>query len=166
MKEATVIKDMIEAIGIRNMTEADRAGVYEMMSVFYASDAVHTNGSHEIFNNDINECLSNSPFLSGFVFVREDESIGGYAMTARNFSAEYGMPCIWIEDIYLQDDMRGLGLASRFLDFIKEKHPGYMHRLEAEDYNEHALEVYRHNGFETMPYVELFRLPGKGDACE
>ena len=38
---------------IRNMTEADRVEVGKMMEVFYASPAVLSNGSAEIFENEI-----------------------------------------------------------------------------------------------------------------
>ena len=148
-----------EEITMREITEADRESVHEMMRVFYASDAVDSNGSDEVFRNDIDECLSDSPFLTGYVFVRADESVGGYAMTAHSYCTEYGMQCVWIEDIYLQDDLRGMGLASAFFDYMKEKYPDCIHRLEAEDHTSRALEVYRRNGFGVKPYVELYRLP-------
>ena len=38
---------------IRNMKEADRTEVRKMMEVFYTSPAVLSNGSTEIFENDI-----------------------------------------------------------------------------------------------------------------
>ena len=65
---------------LRHMEERDRAQVLEMMRVFYSSEAVMTNGSEEIFNNDISECVSESPFAEGFVFTdSDDEHLLGYA---------------------------------------------------------------------------------------
>ena len=53
---------------MRKMTAEDKPHVLDMMRKFYRSDAVMTNGSEEIFVNDIEECISDSPFLEGFVF--------------------------------------------------------------------------------------------------
>ena len=42
---------------IRNMMEQDKQEVLDMMRVFYASPAVQSNGSDEIFENDIRTCI-------------------------------------------------------------------------------------------------------------
>ena len=47
---------------IRNMMEQDKQEVLDMMRVFYASPAVQSNGSDEIFENDIRTCIEGSPF--------------------------------------------------------------------------------------------------------
>ncbi len=142
------------SIVIRKMEENDRMEVTEMMRVFYASDAVATNGSEEIFKNDIDGCVSNNPYLEGYVF--EDEGrIFGYAMLAKSFSTEYGKPCIWIEDIYLEEDHRGEGLGSRFFECIEKMYPNCLFRLEVEAENESAVRAYKKNGFDFMPYLEM-----------
>ena len=46
---------------IRKMTESDREAVVEMMRTFYHSPAVFTNGSEEIYNNDVTACVGASP---------------------------------------------------------------------------------------------------------
>ena len=73
---------------IRSMEEKDRGQVLEMMRVFYASPAVLTNGSQEIFEADINACLSDNPYLEGYIF----ENIGfglaqGYRDSINNKNA-------------------------------------------------------------------------------
>ncbi len=145
-------------IVLRSITEADRAAVTELMRAFYSSDAVLTNGSEEIFDNDINACVSDAPYLEGYVFTNAEEIVG-YAMIAHSFSTEYGKPCIWIEDIYLREEARGLGLASKFFEFLKSEYPDALHRLEAERSNNQAMEFYKRRDFSEMPYVELFRDP-------
>ncbi len=111
----------------RKIKRRDRDAVLGMMKDFYSSAAVLSNGSEEIFNKDIDACISENPYLEGFVFVQKcsaeaaeadntgddvkdeaapeteavKEKILGYAMIAHSFSTEYGMPCIWIEDLYL-----------------------------------------------------------------
>lgn len=139
---------------IREMTEADRLEVMDMMRVFYASDAVFTNGSDEIFSADIDNCIGECPFLEGYVFEGGQE-IMGYAMLAKSFSTEFGKRCIWIEDIYIKEQYRGLGIGTRFFSFIEEKYEGCIFRLEAEEENERAVHVYKKCGYEVLPYLEM-----------
>ena len=125
---------------IEVMTKEHAEEVIEMMRTFYASPAVHTNGSEEIFQNDVRNCINDSPYLEGYVFI-EDDRLLGYAMVAKSFSTEYGKPCIWIEDIYIKPEYRGRGLGSRFFSFIEAKYPEALLRLEVEEENERAVYV-------------------------
>ena len=139
---------------IRGMEEKDRSRVLEMMRVFYASPAVLSNGSEEIFESDINACLGDSPYLEGYIFENA-EGMQGYAMVAKSFSAEFGKPCIWIEDLYVKNEYRGLGIGSHFLGFIEDKYPDSIFRLEVEEENDRAVRVYRKCGYEEIPYMEM-----------
>jgi ribosomal protein S18 acetylase RimI-like enzyme len=168
-------RQVSDTVIMRNMRRGDRDEVLEMMRTFYASEAVFTNGSDEIFRRDISECISESPYAEGFVFAEltggETEAAGdqgekqspkegrllGYAMIAHSFSTEFGRRCIWIEDIYLKEEARGLGLASQFLDYLASEYPDALHRLEAEHENGHAMEIYKRKGFGELPYVEMVR---------
>jgi GNAT superfamily N-acetyltransferase len=142
---------------IRLMEEKDRECVMQMMRVFYASPAVLSNGSEEIFKADIDNCVNDSPYLEGYVF-EENEAIIGYAMLAKSFSTEFGRPCIWIEDIYLKENYRGHGVGSQFFKFIDERYPGAIFRLEAEEDNKTAINVYKKAGFDILPYLEMKKL--------
>ena len=82
------------------MEEQDRHQILEMMRIFYASEAVFTNGSEDIFNTDIDNCINENPYIEGYVF-ENDNRIQGYSMLAKSFSTEFGKACIWIEDIYI-----------------------------------------------------------------
>ena len=139
---------------IRDMREKDRNHVLEMMREFYASAAVLSNGSEEIFEADINACIGGSPYLEGYIFENSEE-IQGYAMIAKSFSTEFGKPCIWIEDIYLKSDYRGLGIGRRFLEFIEGKYPKSIFRLEVEEDNHRAVNLYKKCGYEVIPYMEM-----------
>ena len=142
---------------IRIMENADLSAVINMMRGFYASDAVLTNGSEEIFLADAVECVSDSPYLEGYVFENEN-GIHGYAMCAKSFSTEFGKRCVWIEDLFVKEEYRGQGIGSDFLAFISEKYSGCVLRLEAEAENERAIHVYKKSGFEVLPYTELIKL--------
>lgn len=139
---------------IENMKKEHGDEVIGMMRTFYESPAVLTNGSEEIFQNDVENCVNDCPYLEGYVFVEEDKILG-YAMVAKSFSTEFGKSCIWIEDIYIKPEYRGMGIGSQFFAFIEEKYPNALLRLEVEEENERAVRVYKKNGFEVMPYMEM-----------
>ncbi len=139
---------------IRIMTAEDKPQVLEMMRVFYASDAVLSNGSEEIFSNDIDNCVNDNPYLEGYI-VEDGEEVQGYAMVAKSFSTEFGKPCIWIEDLYVKEPFRGYGIGSQMLQYISKKFAGCIFRLEVEAENQRAIRVYEKCGFTELPYKEM-----------
>lgn len=141
-------------ITINCLTREYADAVIGMMRVFYASPAVSTNGSEEIFRCNVEQCLTDNPYLEGYVFT-DEEKAAGYAMIAKSFSTEFGRQCIWIEDLYLEPQYRGTGIGTRFLSFIKQKYADSIFRLEVEEENRRAVHVYRKNGFEVLPYMEM-----------
>ncbi len=141
---------------IRAMKKSDAECVLDMMRIFYRTDAVLSDGSEEIFRNDIENCVNDNPYLEGYVFTSDDGSIiFGYAMAAKSFSTEFGKPCIWIEDIYVKPEYRGRGIGKHFLDFIDKKYADCILRLEVEPQNETAVHVYKKCGYEILPYSEM-----------
>ena len=139
---------------IRAMEERDRACVVGMMREFYSSPAVWSNGSEEIFQADVDCCIGDSPYMEGYLFEEAGE-IQGYAMVAKSFSTEFGKPCLWIEDLYIKEAYRGLGIGSSFLKYMEEKYPKALFRLEVEEENEGAVNLYKKCGFEFLPYMEM-----------
>ena len=148
------------ATTIRTMIKSDKNAVLEMMRVFYASPAVLSTGSDEIFENDIENCVNECPFLEGYIFENQGQ-IQGYAMVAKSFSTEFGKPCIWIEDLYIKSQYRGNGIGSNFFAFVEMKYPDCILRLEVEEENERAIRVYNKCGYEELPYREMKKFSPK-----
>lgn len=141
-------------IVIREMERSDVEQVIEMMRVFYASPAVLSDGSEQIFINDVTACIGENPYVEGYVFA-EGTQILGYSMIAKSFSTEFGKPCIWIEDLYIVPEHRGRGVGTDFFAFIEKKYPDCLIRLEVEEENRNALHVYEKCGYQRLPYVEM-----------
>ena len=139
---------------IRKMIREDKNVIIDMMRVFYASPAVLSNGSEEIFEADVENCVNESPYLEGFVF-EENEEILGYGMIAKSFSTEFGKPCIWVEDLYFKPEYRGQGVGSKFFEYLEQNYTDCIFRLEVEEENERAIHVYEKNGFAVLPYMEM-----------
>lgn len=142
------------AMNIRKMIQDDKSTIIDMMRVFYASPAVLSNGSEEIFEVDVENCVNESPYLEGFVF-EENGEILGYGMIAKSFSTEFGKPCIWVEDLYLKLEYRGQGIGSKFFEYLEQNYTDCIFRLEVEEENERAIHVYEKNGFAVLPYMEM-----------
>ena len=143
-------------ITFRKMTAADAPAVMEMMRTFYASPALITHGSEEIFQNNVRACLAEGPFVSGLILESDGET-AGYAMLAHSYSTEFGRACVWVEDLYLLPAYRGRGAGSAFLLMVRREYPEAVIRLEVERGNDQALAVYRKNGMEELPYREMIR---------
>lgn len=143
-------------IKFMKISEEHRKELLKMMTEFYESDAVATNGCREIFEEDIDECISNSPFLEGFIFYT-DEKVAGYSMLAHSFSTEYGKHCVWIEDIFVKKEHHHKGLSTKFFKYLDELYPKTLFKLEVEDYNINAVKSYRKSGFEKSPYLEMVK---------
>ena len=139
---------------IRPMQTTDKPTIMEMMRVFYASPAVHTDGSEEIFSADVDACVGDSPYAEGFV-LEVERNIVGYVMVAKSYSTEFGKPCIWIEDIYLQDAYRGQGLGKALMTDVTNRYTDCIFRLEVEAENARAMRLYEKCGFAPLPYVEM-----------
>ena len=145
---------MMNMSSIRLMTINDKEAVIDMMRVFYASPAVLSNGSEEIFLSDVENCVNDNPYLEGYI-IENTNDVQGYAMVAKSFSTEFGKHCIWIEDLYIKDEYRGMGLGSMALKYIEGKYPDALFRLEVEEENERAVNTYKKCGFEVLPYMEM-----------
>lgn len=143
---------------IRKMRPADAEGVFAMMEVFYASDALLIHPNQEVLRRTLEDCLADGPYLEGFVF-EEEGNLAGYAMVAKSYSTEAGGKCIWIEDLYLSPDYRGKGAGTAFLAFIAQRYAGQAVRLrlEAEPENHRAMRAYRSAGFEILGYTQLVK---------
>lgn len=46
-------------------------------------------------------------------------------------------------------------MGTKFLRFMEEKYADAILRLEVEAENERAVHVYRKNGFQVLPYMEM-----------
>ncbi len=139
---------------IRKINIDDKAQILSMMREFYSSEAVLTNGSDEIFNADIENCINDNPYIEGYIFCSNQEILG-YAMLAKSFSTEFGRHCIWFEDLYLKQQYRGHKIIPQFITYIKNKYRNHIFRLEAEKTNKHAVHVYKKYGFKEFEYTQF-----------
>ena len=60
----------------------------------------------------------------------------------------------FIEDLYIKEEYRGLGIGSSFFHFIEEKYKGLAvrYKLEVEEENQNAISVYKKRGYKKLGY--------------
>ena len=142
---------------IRDMVEGDRNQVLELMRIFYDSPAVFHTSSDEVLKRNIEDCISDMPYVSGYVFEMEGE-LAGYAMTSISYTTEYGGICIWLEDLYIKPEYRGNGIPAKFFTYIEAEHPEAVRfKLEVEQENERAIAAYKKSGYGISPYFEMIK---------
>lgn len=145
---------------VRPMVEEDFDEVLEMMKLFYASPAVLHKASEDVLRQDIRDCIGDMPYVEGYVFAGAggcSGDVAGYAMVAKGYSTEYGGLCLWVEDIYIKPAYRHRGIGSLFFSWLEKKYEGraVRFRLEVEEENRAAVEAYRKNGYQILPYMEM-----------
>jgi len=140
---------------IRPMKTSDKEEVMHMMRVFYDSPAVQHTAPDEILEKDIEDCLSDMPYLDGFI-IEQSGQTAGYAMTAISYTTEYGGICIWLEDLYIKPDYRHKGISGKVFEFIEKNYPNAVRfKLEVEPENEFAVKCYKKYGYQISPYFEM-----------
>ena len=143
---------------IRNFKQEDFVEIFGMMKEFYASPAGLCKASDEVLRRDIADCISTLPFVEGFVF-EDDGILLGYSVVSKSYSTEAGGICVWIEDIFIKSQFRGLGIAKIFFDYIENlyKETAVRFRLDAEPSNSKAIGVYKRAGYEELLYTQLVK---------
>ncbi len=149
----------MNTINIRTIERRDKEHIQKMMRGFYDSPAVTYQVPDTVLSQDIEDCMGECPYIEGYVFEDEDK-LAGYAMIAKSYSTEFGGLCIWIEDLYIEPDYRGMGIGTKFFQYIEEAYKGkaVRYRLEVAADNEKAIKVYERSGFERVGYVEMTKL--------
>ena len=140
---------------VRRMQKRDYQAVLDMMRVFYDSPAILFEVADDVLKRDIDACVSSNPFVHGYI-IESNGEIAGYAMAAMGFSTEFGGLCVWTEDLYIKPEFRGLRLADEYFAELKRLYPDAVRfRLEVEANNEIARHVYKRNGYQDVPYIEM-----------
>lgn len=143
---------------IRKLVSTDFDQVLDMMTVFYASDALLIHPEEGVLRRTLRDSMGDCPYLQGFGFDT-GAGLAGYGMVAMSYSTEAGGLCAWIEGIYVCPEHRGKGWGTAFLEFVRRQYEDRVVRirLEAEPENRRAMAVYRKAGYEILGYTELVK---------
>ena len=138
----------------RRITEDDRELYYHYADVFYHTDAVNAPVPTENYKRTFDEMMLRDTYVWGYIFEDGGEACG-FALLSKTYSQEAGGYSVTIEEIYIDPEHRGRGLATEFFEYLKQQKEIMRLRIEVEDYNEGAKRLYERMGFELLPYLQM-----------
>ncbi len=141
---------------IREMTLADREIYYKFTDDFHHSDAVLAPIDIACYERTFENAIGNSPYVKGFIFEK-DGKVVGHSIVAFSFSTEVGGECLWIEEIYILPEFRGMGTGQEFFSYLINTYKNRVRRfrLEVEEENEGAVRLYKKLGFKWLDYKQM-----------
>jgi GNAT superfamily N-acetyltransferase len=143
---------------IRKIENRDREIFIKMVKEFFDCEAVlHTIPLRNI-EKTFTEVISGSPYAKAYIIEDNDET-AGYGLISLTYSNEAGGMVVWIEELYILDKFRGIGLGKEFLDFIYREFAGKAKRIRLElvKGNKSAARLYRHKGYQPFEYLQMVR---------
>lgn len=142
----------------REVNPQDKQLFIELMREFYHSPAVLHSVPDDYFHWTFEEAVAGSPYAKAY-FLEQDGQTAGYGLLALTYSAEAGGLVVWLEEIYIRDAFRGIGLGGGFIRFVEEAYTGKAARLrlEVEPDNTGAIRLYERLGFEELPYKQMIK---------
>lgn len=143
-------------ITFRKFGKNDRDVFFDMVKKFYAPPAVLHFPSDEVMLSSFDAALEIPDLVKGYIFEC-NQSIAGYAIVSMKFETEVGGMAAWIEELFVEENFRSLGIGSKFFDFLKSELKGQIKRirLEVGDENDGAKRLYKRLGFESLDYRQM-----------
>lgn len=141
---------------MREITREDREIVLPMVREFYGSDAVDHAVPTEIMQRSFLAAANpEEPLLRGLLVYHHGE-LAGYVYLTFCYSAEVGGRCIFIEEIFLKENFRGLGLGRAIMTWIEREYPTARRiRLEVTQANQRAIQLYEASGYQYLRYDQM-----------
>lgn len=143
-------------IEIRNFYSDDRTVFFDMVKKFYAPPAVLHFPSEEVMMSSFDAAIEMPELVKGYMF-EFGGTPAGYAIVSMKFETEVGGMAAWIEELFVEEAFRGLGIGSRFFKFLQSEFKGKIKRirLEVGDENDGAKRLYERLGFEPLDYRQM-----------
>ena len=140
----------------RDITAADRDLVLPMVADFYRTDAVDHEVPVEIMERSFAAAANPAePLLRG-VLVERDGVPAGYVYLTFCYSAEVGGRCVFIEEIFLKEEFRGMGLGKEIMNWMETEYPEVRRfRLEVTQVNKSAIALYEGSGYHYLRYDQM-----------
>lgn len=141
---------------IREIQNKDKDMFIRMVKDFYNSEAVLHNIPENFIIQTYDEVISNSPYAKAYI-IDDNNETAGYCLISLTYSNEAGGLVVWIEELYIRNKFRGLGMGSEFLDFMHKEFSGKAkrYRLELSRNNQSAERMYLRKGYKPLEYLQM-----------
>lgn len=141
---------------IREIKARDKDIFVQMAKEFYKSEAVISEIPTQNILNTFDEVNSNSPYAKAYI-IEHDGDTAGYALIGITYSNEAGGLVVWVEEIFIKENFRGLGLGSEFLSYVEQEFgdKAKRFRLEISHDNDSAQRLYERKGYQPLDYMQM-----------
>lgn len=143
-------------LNIRPIEQKDKEIFFTLSEEFYNSPAVLSPIKKEYHENTFNELMRSRDYLDCYI-LEYDGQLAGFGLLNITYCHEAGGKVIWIEEIYVREGFRSLGIGRKFFAFVEEKFPAFRYRLEVEKENERAVKLYKSLGYDFLEYDQMIK---------
>ena len=143
-------------IEFRRFRPEDKDKFFVMVKKFYAPPAVLHFPPDDVMLSAFDATIESPDLVRGYIFECDGKP-AGYSIVSMKFETEVGGMAAWIEELFVEDEFRGLGIGHRFFEFLSEELKGKIKRLRLEvgDENDGAKRLYENLGFEFLDYRQM-----------
>lgn len=148
------------ALSFVTMTDRQHAPqVLRMMRELYATDAPDLDVNPDNFPATIDRLLA-EPSRGRAVLCMRDGVLCGYALLISYLSNEFGGTLLFVDELFVDEQYRGQGIAQAFLAFVAETRPfdAVALALEVTPGNVRARALYERLGFRPRHHAMMTRV--------
>lgn len=140
---------------IRDVTAEDRDLYMTLSEGFYSGEATLHSANLEFTRRTFDECAKGSPYAKA-VLLEQDGKTAGFAQFSFTWSNESGGLVVWLEELYVLPEFRGLRLGTQFMDWMMSEYKDASRiRLEICHCNGGAKRLYERYGFVVLNYEQM-----------
>lgn len=141
---------------MRELVREDKQDFIEMMKTFYKSKAVIVGIPESHMVKTFEAIMGKTPYANAFILDHEGE-VAGYVMVSMTWSNEAGGLVLWVEELFIKAEFRGLGLGGKAIEFVRKRYKGKVQRfrLEISKDNKNVGKLYRRKGFKPLEYMQM-----------
>lgn len=142
-------------ICIRHIEEKDRDIYLKLAYDFYNSSACLHAIEVEKLEKSFDYILNNKVYADLYM-LECDNKVIGYCMVSKTYSQEAGSMVLWAEELYIIEEYRSKGIATKVFNYLFEEYKEYSRiRLEVTKENKGAMKLYKRLGFDVFEYVQM-----------
>lgn len=141
---------------IRQICPSDRDYFLRAVQDFYHSPAVCHDIPAENAARTFALLMHGTPYADCLIAADETGAPHAYCLLSLTWSNEAGGLCVWLDEIMVDEALRGQGVGRRLIAAVHEKYnSAARYRLEVTAENPRAAALYRVLGFSPLPYDQM-----------
>ncbi|MBO3459501.1 GNAT family N-acetyltransferase [Aetokthonos hydrillicola Thurmond2011] len=147
------------SLNFRTCSESDLVIVQKYVLSLYQEDPPEMGMNSEKFHRTFKE-FSNKPEKGLIIVFEQDNTVVGYAIVVFFWSNEYGGDFLEVDELFVQEDYRGNGIATAFFEWLEKTRSSSSIglSLQATPSNDRAVAFYKRLGFRASSNRHLIKL--------